>query len=588
MNNSIPQKPSVWQRSPLIRFARWLLSPRVLGRLLFLVATLATIVGLFYAEELWRGKHAWNKYTAAATAGGIRLDWDSFIPAPVKDEENLAATPALAPLFDFLPGTQQWRDTNASQKLFILFRTFNEKAKARGFDVEYGRQARWQLGEPMDLIALLGTNKTLRTTAPPTVTPLPEEMRKRYGLPDSPPEAITPNPAPARPSFPPGPATQEEAARILLELVQQTYGPLLDELSDASQRPRARFNIQYNTAPIYAILLPHLAYLKSCAQALSRRAQAQLALDQASGAMDDIQLGFHLADTLNAEPFLISQLVHIASKMILMSPLWHGFARHAWTESQLQQLQARLENDNIVADLNRALHGERASGVRIFDQILYRTGGVSLGNLGSTDGSDTMGEVVQMIMPSGWFYLEKLNLSSAYDRCLEPLKEWLDGKTATQPALQQLRKLGKNPLGDENGDWSTQSGFEKLWRHQIMVSMLFPAVDRAFEKALNAQVHLLLVQQACALERHYLTTGQYPEKLENMVPKFIAKLPLDPMSGKPFVYRRQAQDAYLLYSIGFDFQDDGGTVGLTAKGVIDPLTKDLVWRIPSRQGSVQK
>ena len=43
MNPSI-EEPSILKRSPLVRFVRWLFIPRILGRLLFALLTLATLI----------------------------------------------------------------------------------------------------------------------------------------------------------------------------------------------------------------------------------------------------------------------------------------------------------------------------------------------------------------------------------------------------------------------------------------------------------------------------------------------------------------------------------------------------------------
>src|SRR5437762_13399003 len=116
------QPKSIWRREILPdaailkwprRFFRWLVSWRVLRRTLIVLAWTATIIALFYGEENWRGRRAWNKYRHELEARGEPLDLAAFIPKPVPDEQNFAMTPLLAPLFDFDPGTQHWRDTNA-------------------------------------------------------------------------------------------------------------------------------------------------------------------------------------------------------------------------------------------------------------------------------------------------------------------------------------------------------------------------------------------------------------------------------------------------------------------------------------------
>ena len=52
----------------LRRFGRWLFSWPVMRRWLFALACLATLTGLFYAVENWRGKQAWERCRRAQEA----------------------------------------------------------------------------------------------------------------------------------------------------------------------------------------------------------------------------------------------------------------------------------------------------------------------------------------------------------------------------------------------------------------------------------------------------------------------------------------------------------------------------------------
>jgi hypothetical protein len=54
---------------------------------------LVALVGMFYAEEDWRGHREWNQYRQAKEARGEHLDFRAYVPKPVPDEENFAATP---------------------------------------------------------------------------------------------------------------------------------------------------------------------------------------------------------------------------------------------------------------------------------------------------------------------------------------------------------------------------------------------------------------------------------------------------------------------------------------------------------------
>src|SRR5258708_2267447 len=102
--------------------AEWVHTWRYLFGLLGLVA-------LFYAEENWRGYRAWETYKQQRTAVGEDFEVADFIPPRVADDENFAMTPALAPLFNFVPGTQRWRNTNAPALFQSLMASYDAASK---------------------------------------------------------------------------------------------------------------------------------------------------------------------------------------------------------------------------------------------------------------------------------------------------------------------------------------------------------------------------------------------------------------------------------------------------------------------------
>ena len=83
----------------LRRLFHRLFSWGVMRRCLFVFACLATVVGLFYAVENWRGKRAWEKCRRELEAKGEVLDWNAFIPAPVPDDQNIFKAPKMAEWF---------------------------------------------------------------------------------------------------------------------------------------------------------------------------------------------------------------------------------------------------------------------------------------------------------------------------------------------------------------------------------------------------------------------------------------------------------------------------------------------------------
>ena len=57
------------------------------------LAGLVALVALFYAEEDWRGWHAWNQFKHKWEARGIKFDFASAVPPKVPDEQNFALSP---------------------------------------------------------------------------------------------------------------------------------------------------------------------------------------------------------------------------------------------------------------------------------------------------------------------------------------------------------------------------------------------------------------------------------------------------------------------------------------------------------------
>jgi hypothetical protein len=82
---------------------------------------------------------------------------------------------------------------------------------------------------------------------------------------------------------------------------------------------------------------------------------------------------------------------------------------------------------------------------------------------------------------------------------------------------------------------------------------------------------------ACALERYRLANGKYPDVLAALVPQFAEKLPLDVCNGQSLKYRLQPDGEFVLYGVGWNEKDDGGTIILQPDGQLVAKEGDWVW-----------
>lgn len=80
-----------------------------------------------------------------------------------------------------------------------------------------------------------------------------------------------------------------------------------------------------------------------------------------------------------------------------------------------------------------------------------------------------------------------------------------------------------------------------------------------------------------AVEAHRARYGDVPDTIKDLVPEFLDDVPVAPISGMPFLYRRLTDDAhgreYVLYSVGLNGSDDGG-VGSFKQRVASALLMD--------------
>jgi len=95
-------------------------------------------------------------------------------------------------------------------------------------------------------------------------------------------------------------------------------------------------------------------------------------------------------------------------------------------------------------------------------------------------------------------------------------------------------------------------------RAGIFTGLMLPALQRVSLTCARADAKHRLGRLAVAVAAYRAKAGQFPAKLESLVPDCIAEIPLDPFDDKPLRLRSQP-NGVILYSIGETGTDDGGT-----------------------------
>jgi hypothetical protein len=362
---------------------RWFFCWRNFKRLLFGLACFATLIALFYAEEDWRGKHDWEKFQRAWAAKGENFDWQSVVPPAVPDDENFALTPVVASCyetyFDKSGHAVQPRNTNVVDRLsMISWREDSYENKRPKIPESDG----WQAARKIDLKAW----QDYFRTPPPT-------------------NSIQTN------CYPVAPQPQTPATDVLLALSK--YNSTIEEIRQASRLPYSRFPLTYDDADKFAILLPHLAALKTCEQTVSLRAVAELKMGRTEPACADARLGLYLANALRSEPVIISHVVGNAMLEMALQPVWEGLAEHRWSESQLIALDAELMKFDLLADCQQSQKSEIGFSAEEANYLRrHRDYVADFSQIGITypDFARFKFSIYRYI-PGGWFYQSALRNS---------------------------------------------------------------------------------------------------------------------------------------------------------------------------------
>jgi hypothetical protein len=525
-----PPPASIWARSSLVRFFRWLFTWRTIRRILVVLAWMVTIIALLYGEENWRGRRIWNKYRKQLEARGEQLDFKAFIPKSIPDEQNFAATPLIQSWFP--RNAQTWDDSFSKIENAVLLPKTDRGHR------HFVNLVGWQMA-----FGSLNSGKFAKGD---------RFESDQFDL-----------------------ESRRRAAPVVLEGLKDVES-MLGELRTASQRPYARYPIIYKLDDPWGILLPHLVSIKAICRRLHVMACAKLAAGQNDSALNDVKLILYLADSLREEPMIISYLVRRACVEVALQPVWEGLAEHAWTDAQLQELQTRLGRFNFLADLDWPCDAERAAGVFTADLLYkgkYRLSYLTEDGPGGSVVHGTLEDLVARMAPHGWYYQEQLNYSRLYE--LQFAETFDPAKRRVYPG--ELEARDRQMQKEVAGYPGLSRGVNGLIRHNYLACLLLPQLGRLPVRAATGQTSVDQAILACALERHRIANGSFPEKLEALTPQFIAQLPNDLLTGQPYKYRRTEAGQFVLYSVGWNEKDDGGTTGRTR---FDEKQGDWVWQYP--------
>jgi len=494
--------------------------------LLWAVLVVVSSLVLFYAVENYRGWRAWKAEEARLRQAGEPLTWkDLLSPAP-QPEENLAAAPIYAQMFDALYG--ELAEPGVSNRLDAMYavqRRVVIELAPRGYSSRLPDIRPWMQGRLVDL----------------------EAWAAHFRNPEQPDQVERP--------FPAAPEGSPAAAQVLAAL--SLYDEQFRQIEEAARRPRARFPVRYEDNA--DALLPHLSLLRSHVTALVLRGVSYLRLGRADEAYRDWQTARRLVAALEEEPILVSQMARVAVHLMTVQIPWEAMALRAWDVRKWQAVREEMERSDFIPPLHRALRGERVLVLGSIEQVRRNRGLVAGTPIFEGSDPSLLVELARWV-PSGWYRQNMVRLSRFYSAVIASVPA-ADPLVPDWEALERLQRQV-----EPHGVAGPYNFVVRIWA---------PPVFNIVRRIVTAQAVARECCTAAVLEQYRVERGEFPADLRSVAGG--ASWARDPFDGKPLRYSRTGPQAFVLYSIGPDRQDDGGQ-GEVAKGSRWP--EDLVWRVP--------
>ena len=343
----------------------------------------------------------------------------------------------------------------------------------------------------------------------------------------------------------------------LVRAYVQTNQAAIELIRAALERPAARYSVNFLRGPWTDV--EHLEPLRNLA-----RLEDFAALLAAEGGMSRDVAGHiiamgGLARTLENEPILMSQLARISIVQMAARRFERALSMTKFSDGELLRLGEAFATMASSNGMARGFIGERAMMIPLFDapaeiDLIMTPGGAAPSRPGAAD---------LLLFPL-------MRMSGFLERDLQFYLKSM-GTMVTYGQRGPPHSLAAREIGERHEE-------EARRKYYIFSALTLPGSSRAFTREAEALALVRLAETACAIQHFSNARNSLPEQLDELTPSFIRDVALDPCDGLRLRYRR-LEDGYLLYSVGGDGRDDGGTEIDRSSGKWKRGPEDIVFRV---------
>ena len=305
-----------------------------------------------------------------------------------------------------------------------------------------------------------------------------------------------------------------------------------------------------NTSEMISIFNPHLNGFRKLVRALTWRARLRAEQGRYEDAFNDVQSCYRFGRHLKGDGFLVEQLTALSTEMVATETLRDILSEYNIDAGTLATLQKDYEQ--MIADENFVI-GLEAEKLSLYDEIQR-----SFTADGRGGGHLYIKRIREIAETCGWSGADSW-LTTNFVRVLFTHPNKQQTLTAASKFYDYIQEATlKTPAQIRKEQIDIDKELHRLASSNVLFSIFLPAVERIIKYSYRSKADVQATLSIIAMLRYKQDTGSYPEDLEQLIADaYLKELPMDPYSDKPLVYKKTG-DSFVLYSLGPDFDDDGG------------------------------
>lgn len=317
----------------------------------------------------------------------------------------------------------------------------------------------------------------------------------------------------------------------------------------------------------YAAILPLVDEAQGAIFALIAQSYLHLRNGDPEKAAENIEAALRITSMLYRQKTAVAQALGMGLLNISSLATWDLLQAGNLSDETLLALQREWEAVRIIETLKDTLRTERNFGLPVF----------------ASPNSNSRSPLSSIGLHADPQSVESFKVQSS-------LLLWrtLFRSSDERKYLATYQAILENAPGDPGtGSWEAAYRAAETHIDPVKAASISRLISRLalpgesfvlYPIAAQTQAHLTIT--AIAIRRYQLAHGSLPDSLDDLRGLFAGNAPPpDLFNGQPLRYRKVSDTGFLLYSVGANFADDGGSA--TDRRILK--SEDIVWPMPEAE-----